>query len=86
MTDDVLSLVMAQLSLAIPVLCFFRQRRRSEEQCQPWAGVLLISEGGRGSEGSSAVDSLAAAEAFLVTADEGSEQSICACLWPGPLC
>lgn len=44
MTDDALSLVRAQLSLAIPALCFFWQRRRSEEQCQPWAGVLLISE------------------------------------------
>lgn len=43
-TDDVLSLIMAQLSLAIPILYFSWERMRSEEQCQPWAGVLLISE------------------------------------------
>lgn len=44
MTDDVLSLIMAQLSLAIPILYFSWERMRSEEQCQPCAGVLLISE------------------------------------------
>lgn len=44
MADDVLELLTAQLSLAIPILCFFWERRRSEEQCQPCADVLLISE------------------------------------------
>lgn len=39
-----LSLVMAQLSLAIAILCLSWERRRSEEQCQPWA-VLKQSSG-----------------------------------------
>lgn len=43
-SDNVLSLVTAQLSLAIPILFFSWERMRSEEHCQPWADVLLISE------------------------------------------
>lgn len=73
----VLSLVMAQLSLAIAILCLSGEG----------GGVKSsVSLGRCCADLCSTADPLAAAEAFLLSADEGSGQSICTCIWPAPSC